>query len=154
MSYEDQLRPLGLCSLERRRLKRDFISLLSFLSTGSREGGVDFFSLVPRDRTHENGSNLYPVKFQLDMKIYFLNKKVIQHWNRLVDTPTKSALAFDQSWNCQSVALDDHCWSLTTENILPSPTIPYHLLPSLIFLSSLSSLWFEPKYRVFHGYSW
>ncbi|KAK4811110.1 hypothetical protein QYF61_016396 [Mycteria americana] len=46
MSYEERLRTLGLSSLERRRLRGDFIALYSFLRRGSGEGGADLFSLI------------------------------------------------------------------------------------------------------------
>ena len=58
MSCEEQLRTLGLSSLEKRRLRDDLTGLHSFLRRGSGEGGADLFSLGSSDRTHGNGSKL------------------------------------------------------------------------------------------------
>ncbi|KAK4823932.1 hypothetical protein QYF61_008318 [Mycteria americana] len=58
MPYEEQLRTLGLSSLERRRLKGNLMALYSFLRRGSGEGGADLFSLVSSDRMHGDGSKL------------------------------------------------------------------------------------------------
>ncbi|KAK4824315.1 hypothetical protein QYF61_013060 [Mycteria americana] len=59
MSYEEQLRTLGLSRLETRRLRGDLMALYSFLRRGSGEGGADLFSLGSSDRTHRNGSKLH-----------------------------------------------------------------------------------------------
>ena len=49
--YEEQLRSLGLFSLEKRRLKGGLIMVYSFLMRGSGGAGTDLFSLVTSDRT-------------------------------------------------------------------------------------------------------
>jgi len=44
-SYEEQLRTLGLLSLEEMRLRHDLIALYNFLRRGSGEGSAHLFSL-------------------------------------------------------------------------------------------------------------
>jgi len=50
MTYEQQMRVLGLFSLEERRLKGDLIAVYDYNMRGSGEGGVVLFSLVFGDR--------------------------------------------------------------------------------------------------------
>ena len=49
-TYEEQLRSLGLLSLEKRRLRDDLIIVYNFLKRGSGGGGADL-SLVTSNRT-------------------------------------------------------------------------------------------------------
>ncbi|KAK4816218.1 hypothetical protein QYF61_013456 [Mycteria americana] len=50
-TYKEWLRPLGLFSLEKRRLRGDFMAVYTFLKGGSGGGGAHLLSLVTRDRT-------------------------------------------------------------------------------------------------------
>ncbi|KAK4832990.1 hypothetical protein QYF61_027014 [Mycteria americana] len=94
MSYEEQLRTLGLSSLQKRRLRGKFIALYSFLRRGSGEGGADVSSLVSSDRTYRNGSKLCQGRIRLEIRKHFFTERVVKQWNRLprdvVDAPSLS----------------------------------------------------------------
>lgn len=83
MPCEEQLRTLGLPSLEKSRMSDNVIILYSFLKRGSGEGGAEFFSLVCIDRMSRNGSKLPQERFRLDIKKHFFTEMVVKPWKRL-----------------------------------------------------------------------
>jgi len=95
ISCEEQLRTLGLSSLEKKKLKGHRMAFfLLFLRRRSGQGGAELFCLVSSDSMCSNGSKLHQERFRLDTRMHFFTDRVSKHSNRLpremVDAPSLS----------------------------------------------------------------
>jgi len=92
LPYEETLGELGLCSLEKRRLRGDLTAMFQNLKGGYKEDGDSLFTRSPMEKTRSNGYKLLLWRFRLDTRGKFFTMRTLSHCNDLprevVDSPT------------------------------------------------------------------
>ena len=79
LSYQERLRNHGLFSLEKRRLRGDPISVYKHLKEGYKEDGARLFSVVPIDRTRNNGLTPEHGRFFVNIRKQVFTVQVTEH---------------------------------------------------------------------------
>ena len=92
LSYEDRLRELGLCSMEKRRLRGELRAAFQYLKGNYRKEGDRHFIRLCGDRTRGNGLKVKEGRLRLDVRKKSVTVWVVRHWHRLprdvVDAPS------------------------------------------------------------------
>ena len=80
-SHEEQLKELGMYSLEKRRLRRDMIALFKYFEGSHTEEGQDLFLIIPECRTCGNGlltGSQISTEYQEKLPV-----REVRQWNQL-----------------------------------------------------------------------
>ena len=74
--YEERLRELGMCSLEKRRARGDMIAVLNYITSRHVEEGANLFTAALETRTRSNGFKLEERRFHLNSRKHFLTVRL------------------------------------------------------------------------------
>jgi len=83
MPYEERPREFGLFSLEKRRLRRDLITMFHCLKSGYKEDGDSLFTRSNVEKMRGSGYKLHLGTFRLDRRGKFFTMRTTSHWNSL-----------------------------------------------------------------------
>jgi len=83
LSYEDRLRELGLCSLEKRRVWGHLSAAFQYLKGAYKKDGERLFTRACSDKTRGNGFKLKEGRFGLDIRKKLFTIRVVKHRHRL-----------------------------------------------------------------------
>ena len=86
------MRELGLCSMEKRRLRGELRAACQYLKGNYRKEGDRHFIRLCGDRTRGNGLKVKEGRLRLDVRKKSVSVWVVRHWHRLprdvVDAPS------------------------------------------------------------------
>jgi len=77
LCYEDRSKELELFSLEKRRLRGDFVAAFRYLQGAYRKEGKNFFRKACCGRIKRNGFKLREGRFRLDTKKKYFTMRVV-----------------------------------------------------------------------------
>lgn len=83
MSYEEQVREMGVFSLEKKRLGRGLNALYNSLKGGCSRVGVGLFSLVTSNRSRDHGLKPCQGRSRLDIRKNFFTGRAVRCWKGL-----------------------------------------------------------------------
>lgn len=78
LPYTEKLRVLGLCSLERKKVRGDLTCVYKYLVGSDEEEAPRLFSVMPMGQTRGNGHKSKNKKYKNIFTV-----QVIKHWNKL-----------------------------------------------------------------------